>query len=84
MNYKAAVKVLVMHKDITTFSGMFDRRLAPITQVAKAAGMSPVMFERKMKTLDYSDEQISLIAAHFDLTKTKVKELIAAEIKNRQ
>lgn len=76
-NYQAAIKVLVEHGDITTFSQMLDPRLAGIFRMAAAAGMRRERFLSLQKAgWNFSDEEIRSMASHVGITMKKMRELI--------
>lgn len=77
IDYQSAVKVLVEHGDITTFSEILQPRLAGVSAVAAAAGIRPQQFNHIRKTgLNFSQEEITNMAVHFGIKTKKMAELI--------
>jgi len=76
-DYKAHIRILVEHGDITTFSQICDRRLAGVARLAEAARMYPRHFRTIVrKGLNFSEEEIQWIADHIGITADKLTDLI--------
>lgn len=77
IDYQSAVRVLVNAGDITTFTEILQPRLAGVSAVAAAAGVSPERFATIRKNgLNFSPEEITNMAVHFGISIKQMKALI--------
>ncbi len=77
IDYQSAVRALVNNGDITTFTEILQPRLAGVSAVASAAGLTPLRFNNVRKNgLNFSQEEITNMAVHFGVTVKKMRELI--------
>jgi len=80
IDYQSAVRALVNNGDITTFTEILQPRLAGVSAVASAAGLTPLRFNNVRKNgLNFSQEEITNMAVHFNITVRKMKALIEAD-----